>query len=130
MTKFNKPPKFKVGDIVTMPPNLFNETEGEITEVCKLLREVFSFDENQFDPDGLDIIESTIKDIKLPYSYDGRVLIITHPAESISLTDGGKLFRPERIMKYKARTYCCTVKSPRLSTLISEGNLKLKEIKK
>ena len=111
-----KNPKFKVGNKVTHPHTLYNETEGEIVEVERVYAAVY--DNGAFEPRGLQHLESTIKSIQLPYRFDGKTLEVDMPADrfnSMAVT-----------LVSRFHGYAYTVKTPEMRSIFSEKRLSLR----
>lgn len=111
-----KCPKFKIGDIVSHPQNLYKEHSGEIVEVDKILKKLDDYTGN-FEIDGLCMKESDLDLIKHPYTFDGHTLIITIPA-------GIYNSKKEEKRVYKEHGYAYTIKSPLMLSIFSEKDLK------
>lgn len=115
-----KKPLYNVGDKVNTPKNLYKETEGEITEIERLYKEV---DENgRFVCDGLVTAEGTIQSIVLPHTFDGQTLVVNHPE-----TDYGSFVRKAFVMTSKFYGYAYTVKSTKILTIWNEKRIRLQQ---
>jgi hypothetical protein len=119
-----KEPKFKVGDEVNTPKNLYDETSGEVTQVEKIFQEVG--DDGKFDMDGLATLEDTIQSIKLPYKFDGETLNIRIPASTIKLRHG-EMRENARTRTSKFYGYAYTVTTDKMNSVFSEISLRLKK---
>lgn len=113
-----KTPKFKMGDRVQHPLNLYNETTGQIIEVEKVFKRLDNYT-GKFDPQGLVIRESDISSIAIPHTFDGETLTLTYPK--------GSLHRDREIVETaKFYGYAYTVESPKMRSVFSESSLKIK----
>lgn len=109
-------PKFKVGDRVRTPKDLYNETTGQIYEVHRNFQEL---DHNgNFDWDGLCTCTPHIGGC-LPYSFDGMTIKTWYPRE-----DFGGWIRKAYVLTQKFSGYSYSVKSKKLNTLWDESSLK------
>lgn len=116
-------PKFKVGDMVKTPKNLYNETAGEVIEVEKVFQEV---DKNgNFDPDGLSTLEKSIPSTQLPYDFDGETLKVYFPAERMEFANGDAWNRVARVEISRFKGYAISVKTSKMCSVFNERSCKL-----
>lgn len=113
-----KKPKFKKGDVVSHPFNLYNETSGRIIEVERVYKRLDKYT-GKFDPQGLVTRESDISSIAIPYTFDGETLTLTYPKGSLH---GER----EIVETAKFYGYAYTVESPKMRSVFSESSLKIK----
>jgi len=122
VTKFTKDmsfqPKFKVGDPVKHPKDLYKQTESVITEVHRKYQVVNA--DGSFDPDGLCTLEDTIDSCCLPFSFDGEVLKVWYPRE-----DWGAWIQKAYISESHFAGYSYSTTNDKMNTLWPERSLKL-----
>lgn len=70
-------PKYKVGDRVGIPVDLYGGREGVITEVQRGYQVIY--DNGEFDMDGLLNLEDGLESMSVPYSFDGMTLKVKMP---------------------------------------------------
>jgi len=117
-TKTKPEPKLKIGDHVSCPPTLYNETYGTITEVDEIFKMIRP--DGSFEPRGLCHLKSTIKDIAIPYEFDGETLTIHFPAGGY-----GNWTTPAHDMVSKFKGYAYTIKTPQMNSVFNESRLKV-----
>lgn len=106
-----KAPKFKVGQKVAMArPNLYGETVGVITEIQKCYKSEDS---------GLVTFESTIKGIRLPYTFENDVLTVHYPER-----EDDRFIEKAYTSISRFYGYAVTVKTPKMLTIIQERKVK------
>lgn len=119
-------PRFSVGDVVSTPKNLYNETRGEVTAVERVFQEVHSGGvlDGTFNMEGLATLEKTISSIQIPYEFDEVTLKVHHPASEIKLRDGvHKEKAKTRVSKFYGWAY--TVTTEKMNSVFSESSLRL-----
>lgn len=114
-------PKFKVGDKVITPANLYKETKGTIIELDRIFQEVEP-GTDIFVNDGMRHSERSIKSICLPYTFDGETLIVEYPEQDL----GGAIIKAHKT-ESKFRTYAYVVKTPKILTGWIESKIKLQK---
>lgn len=115
-------PKFKIGDKVNCPRTLYDETRGEIVEITRLFRRI-DIRTGEFERNGLDTLENTIRHIQLPYRFDGNTLEIDYPEETIKLTNM-TIHNKAKTETSKFYGYVYTVQTPKMRTVFSERLLR------
>lgn len=114
-------PKFKIGDKVTMrSPSLYNETTGEIVEVERVFKRVNR--NGNFEPDGLETLERTIKNIAIPYEFDSNKLTVHYPEYDYG--DWVQKARTETSLFY---SYAYTVKTASMLCIYPQHSLTITE---
>ena len=119
MTKFTKiedmpkQPKFKIGDKVKTPPDLYGETEAVVYHVDRGYLELD--EDGNFDNRGLMLGEVDLKSMSVKYKSDGINVKVFMPKSEWSA---------KKTEHYKFRKYLYSVKSKKMNTLFSENNLK------
>ena len=116
-------PRFKVGDNVIMKnPTLYKETEGVITDVEKVFKDLDKYYLEQgkevFEEDGLAHRESDIPSIQIPFTFDGTYLVIDY-GKSLHGSIGKKTA--------KFSGFCYTIKTAQMNTIYAERQLILKK---
>lgn len=114
-TTKQKKPLFAVGETVNIPPDLYGKTSGVIYRIGKLFGEV---ENNRFVAGGGNIEEDTIKDIQLPYKFDGETLTIDYPE-----TDYTNCIVKAYTNTYKFRCYSYTVAMEKYGVGLKESTL-------
>lgn len=114
-------PKFKVGDLVRLSkPDLEGNTDGEITRVEKLFKELDPYT-GKFKRSGLVTMESTIEAGCLPKRFDGWTLEVDFPQQEFD-----SFIQKAWTMKSFFYGYACTVKASKtFSTSRFENDLTL-----
>ena len=111
-------PKFQIGNAVRMSKKtLYDETEGMISEVEKVFQELHR-NSDEIDTDGLMIRESDIKNICLPYEFDGEKYLSIQYSSDITCS-------VNRTKKYKFCGYAYTITTPKMSSIYPEKSLRL-----
>ena len=113
-------PKFSIGDKVSHLETLYGETEGKIVEIEKIFTDIYK--DGSFVPDGLSHIESSIKSIQIPYTFDGETLTIEYPEATF-----GEFVTPAYTKVAKFKNYAYTVETLEMRTLWSEKQLRLRK---
>lgn len=109
---------FKIGDKVRMKkPNLYNETDGEVSEVVRMYQVVSSVTGKR-DTRGLITFEDDIKSTQLPYTFDGTTLKVEFPE-----TDYGSWIQKAYTQTSVFAGYAVTVKTPKMLTRCKETSL-------
>lgn len=106
-------PKFEIGNRVSHPETLYDETKGKIVEVERVYSELD--EDGNFEHRGLCTIESTIKSFCVPYTFDGETLVVTMPKSK---------FTSGYTRTSKFHHYAYTVKTPKMRTIFSEKSLR------
>lgn len=109
-------PKFKIGDKVRTPKDLYGETTGEIYEIHTDFQEVEK--NGDFNWDGLCTSSPHIGGC-LPYSFDGMTIKTWFPKEEYD-TWIQKAF----VMVQKFSGYSYSVRSKKMNTQWNERNLR------
>lgn len=118
-----KEAKFKIGDKVNHPKDLYGDTSGKIYEVDRCFKKVD--ENNNFIPDALEITESNIKSgFAVPYKFDGETLTFNMPKDTMKFSNGSKLVTPAHKEIFKPFKWVYSVKSPKMNTLFSERSLR------
>ncbi len=112
-------PKFKVEDKVVFPPTLRGETNGIVTRVERIYKEIDNRT-GKIDPKGLATFESTINDICIPYTFDGEKLTVEYPEQDL----GEFIQKAHKTVSIFAG-YVCVVKTATINIYINEKRLKL-----
>jgi len=122
VTKFTKDmpfqPKFKVGDPVKHPKDLYDQTESVIREVHRKYQAVD--DDGSFDFSGLCTLEDTIASCCLPFSFDGEVLKVWHSRE-----DYGSWIQKAYVHESRFVGYSYSTTNDKMNTIWPENCLKL-----
>jgi len=105
-------PKYAIGDTVTCPKTLYNETEGEIVEVERIFKE---WENGKFRRGGLCTSEDTIPLGCLPTTFDGVTLVVSYPKSILG---------EAKDMVSKFYGYAYTIRTPKGLTVFSEKSLK------
>lgn len=118
-----KEPKFEIGDKVSMSrATLYGEKEGVIIAFdknYKAVRKIYGDGRVLQEFDGLVQEEGHIKNIRLPYRFDGVTLEVDYPE-----TDYGTFIQKAYTSIYEFCGYSYTVKTDKILTCYSERQLK------
>lgn len=110
-------PLYKMGDTVSMPANLYDETTGKIVKIGRLFKEINPVT-GKFIAGGLVTDEDTIKSICIPYTFDGETLTVNYPGIDL----GDYVRKPyTRVSKFYQHGY--VVKSHKICTAIREKKI-------
>lgn len=109
----SKQPKFKIGDKVKTPPDLYGETEAVVYSIERGYLELNP--DGSFDNRGLMLCEIDLKGMSVKVETDGINVKVFMPSSR---------YDTQRIEHYKFKKYLYSVKSKKMNTLFGENNLK------